>query len=198
MFTVPKLLIFFICQFISMCSLMYFFSSFFLSVALWNRWNADLGIVPANRSLPLAVELWSGQLREFYDLLLDFIAHRLELSRDKNGSIEVQKLGSFSATSFDRLLASKRIIPFLEVLQEEEENSTEENSFQKLLQKAQEVFTELGFEKLPEGYWENSIFKEEEDDFEEVSTSFSCHPLTFYFFRRADVRTRMCYQVPPA
>ncbi|KAH9399171.1 Angiotensin-converting enzyme [Tyrophagus putrescentiae] len=82
---------------------------------LWNRWNADLGIVPANRSLSLAVELWSGQLREFYDLLLDFIAHRLELSRDKNGSIEVQKLGSFSATSFDRLLltSKKRIIPFL-------------------------------------------------------------------------------------
>ena len=158
--------------------------------------------MPANRSLSLAVELWSGQLREFYDLLLDFIAHRLELSRDKNGSVEVQKLGSFSATSFDRLLltSKKRIIPFPEVLQEEEENSTEENSFQKLLQKAQEVFTELGFEKLPEGYWENSIFKEEEDDFEDVSTSSSssCHPLTFYFFRRADVRTRMCYQVPPA
>ncbi len=146
------------------------------------------------------MELWSGQLREFYDLLLDFIAHRLELSRDKNGSIEVQKLGSFSATSFDRLLliSKKRIIPFPEVLQEEEEeNSTEENSFQELLQKAQEVFTRLGFEKLPEGYWENSVFKED-DKFGEVNISSSCHPLTFYFFRRADVRTRMCYQVPPA
>jgi len=136
--------------------------------------------------LGLAHKLWSD-VNIFYRHLHAYIRRVLQNKHgsnftDFNGSIPIHFFKSLWADQWNTLTNISLPYP---------ESQKKQNFFIKpesILKEAQDLYLRLGFEKLPQKFWDQSVFTKDYSS----SRVMDCHPLSFDFMDGFDFRVKMC------
>jgi len=156
--------------------------------AMW-RSNYDM---PADDFAKELDRLW-GQVKPLYDDLHCYV--RTELGKkygtDKvpqNGPIPAHLLGNMWAQSWGNiydLVAPKDADPGYDVTKQLAEHGYDEL---KMVKGAENFFTSLGFDSLPETFWQRSLFTKPKD------RDVICHASAWDLDGKDDLRIKMCIQ----
>ncbi|GLX79942.1 peptidase M2 [Thalassotalea insulae] len=156
--------------------------------AMW-RSNYDM---PADDFAKELDRLW-GQVKPLYDDLHCYVRSELAdtYGEDKvplDQPIPAHLLGNMWAQSWGNiydLVAPEDADPGYDVTEQLEKNGYDEI---KMVKGAEAFFTSLGFEPLPETFWQRSLFTKPED------RDVVCHASAWDLDAKDDIRIKMCIQ----
>jgi peptidyl-dipeptidase A len=156
--------------------------------AMW-RSNYDM---PADDFAKELDRLW-GQVKPLYDDLHCYVRSELgeQYGTDKvpqDGPIPAHLLGNMWAQSWGNvydLVAPQDADPGFDLTKQLETHNYDEI---KMVKGAEQFFTSLGFEALPETFWQRSLFTKPKD------RDAVCHASAWDLDSKNDVRIKMCIQ----
>lgn len=151
---------------------------------LWRLWIGDLRMT---EPLKTAQTLWN-EVQHFYKLLFGFVRYRLSQSYgtsviNQSMPIPVYLLKSLWGDQWGNV--QEIVLPY-GAEQTVKKRTDQDKNDRGILELAQHIYEEIGWEKLPPNFWSNSVF------FKNESSKMDCHPLAFDFLNGNDFRVKMC------
>ena len=152
-------------------------------------WRSRYDMSPAEFSAELD-RLW-GQLKPLYDSLHTYVRYRLieqygQAAIGDDGMIPAHLLGNMWAQSWENigpLVAPPTSKPGYDLTKILEQRKTDEKE---MVRSGERFFTSLGFDPLPQTFWERSLFTKPRD--REVV----CHASAWDVENSQDLRIKMC------